>query len=426
MPRFTPIQSKYLLAGALVCRAVSCVGEAALHVNPPAIIITYSAHSTQCSWDLANNFPRATMNALDLELLRDDSSDHFLSGFMHLLSPLNVKYKSSQMEGYWVRNHFNSQMGRGHLLQLNFNTSRSVLENVGGTAYTSDANGVTVWHHHFDLGNANPLARRETCTIARGRLQEEMVVRELMYIHQKQLALNKRSFQLQWHIPASSILGSQRAQRTALQRLGFIWARDEKRTSFADLPYSVFRRDFKVAADPMLAQHDTALWNLNRNVEGRSLASVPEFSIASTPTAVTAEDMEAGFPSPYLAQTGAMMGRATGGIFLTARARPTGRLVGLAYGKMNGQVFELHAMVAHLGEPIVGNPVREALLERLYQSVFEKGVRLIAVRRQDLSTQAFLRARSRARLVDDVDSSELVGLVFGEPAVYFELPPANP
>lgn len=425
MPRYTPIQSVFLLAGAVVCTAISGVGEAAFHANPPVIIITDSAHSAKCSWDMANSFPRATMSALDLDLRRDNSPEHFLSGFTQLLSPLNPKYNSSQMEGYWVRHHSNSQTGRGHLLQLNFGSSRSTLEDVGGTAYTWDPSTVTVWHHHFDLGSTSPLARRETSTIARNRLQEEVVIRELMFMHQQQLALGKSSFKLQWYIPATS-LGGHLAQRTALERVGFTWARDEKRTSFADIPYSVFQREFRVAADPMLAQHDTAFSNHHRGIDGRNVTLVPDFSVAHSADAVTAHDIEAGFPSPYLAQAGQAMAKVHGGIFLTARVRPTGRLMGLAYGKMNGQVFELHAMVGHLGEPAISNPVREALLEKLHQALFEKEVHLIAVRRQDLSTQAFLRVRSRARLVDGVAAPELVGFAFGEPAVYFELPPANP
>lgn len=426
MSRYVPFQSVLLTIGAVVCVSISGVGEAAFLEHPPAIIITDSKHSTKCSWDMLNSFPRSTMNVLDLELRRDNSPDHFLSGFTHLLSPLDAKYNSSQMEGYWVRNHSRSQTGRGHLLQLNFSTPRTIIEDIGGTAYTSDATGVTVWHHHFDLGKTNPLARRELSVTARSRLQEEIVIRELMFIHQQQMALGKTSFKLQWHIPANSMLGSQVAQRTALERLGFAWTKDEKRTSFADLPYAVFQREFKVASDSMLAHHDTALWSTTRGPEIRPVALplVPDFTISSNDS-VTLEDIKAGFPSLYLAETGEKMSLASGGIFLTARVRPTGRLVGLAYGKINGQVFELHAMVAHLGELLIGNPVREALLEKLHQTLFEKGVRLIAVRRQDLSTQAFLRVRSRARLLDTVNANELVGLAFGEPAIYYELPPAG-
>lgn len=425
MPRFTPILSAFLSAGAIVCAAISARCEAAYPIDPPAIIITDSTPSAHCSWDMVNIFPRATMNWLDLELRRDNSPEHFLSGFTHLLSPLNSKYNSSQMETYWVRHHFNSQTGRGHLLQLSFNTSRAVTEDVGGTAYTSDPSGVTVWHHHFDLGSTSSLARKESSPIARNRLQEEVVIRELMFLHQQQLSLGKNTFKVQWHIPSDSMLGSQVAQRTALERLGFRWARDEKRTSFADVPYSVFQREMEVASDPMLAQHDTALWSPGRTVDSNAMTLVTGLGIDSGPDAVTAQDVAAGFPSPYLAQTGEAMARIQGGMFLAARVRPTGRLVGLAYGKINDQIFELHAMVAHLGEAAISNPVREALLKKLHHSLFEKGVRLIAVRRHDLSTQAFLRVRSRARLLDE-HPSDHVGLAFGEPAVYFELPPANP
>jgi|GEM_PF-5632012 len=428
MPRYTPIQTVLLTTGAVVCLTASAIGEGSFPIHPPAIIITENSHSIDCSWDMLNTFPRTTMNTLDLELRRDNSPEHFLSGFTHLLSPLDPKFNSSQLEGYWIRNHSKSQTGRGHLLQLAFGTTRTVIEDLGGTAYTLDPSGVTVWHHHFDLGNTNPLARRETSTIARTRLQEEIVVREIMFIHQQQLDLGKKAFKLQWHVPAHMLLGIQIAQRKTLERLGFNWVKDEKRTSFADVPYAVFQREFTFATDAMLARHDTALWGNAPLPQNRhaSLSPIPDFRISSSADAITKNDIQAGFPSDYLAETGAAVAATEGGILLTARVRPTGRLVGLAYGKITGQVFELRAMVAHLNELVIGNPVREALLEKLHQTLFERGVRMVAVRRQDLSTQSFLRVRSRARLLDSIGPAEFVGLSLGEPAIYYELPPATP